>query len=115
MGLPPDHAHLPLLQDEAVVAPDTLTRGERAAWIAQRTFRRWSVFILINVIAFAWLAFGNDTARTWWNFAWSALAVDVEFITALALVSLAMRDHERLERIERIEQHIEEILEHLKQ
>ena len=92
---------------------DPQTRGERAAWWVQRQFRRWSVLIAINFIAFLWLWLGNADARVWWNFVWSALAVDVEFITALALVSMSYRDHQRLIRIERMEQNIERIIEHL--
>lgn len=89
-----------------------MTRGERAAWFVQGMFRRWSVFIFLNLVALAWLAAGSDYARGWWNFTWSDLAVDVEFVTALALVSLARRDHETLCRIERMERHIEALLEH---
>lgn len=92
---------------------ETLTRSERAAWFVQRQFRRWTVLGLINLVALIWLGFGDANARNWWNFAWSALAVDVEFVTALALVSMATKDHERLIRLEKIEQHIESLLEHL--
>lgn len=92
---------------------DPQTRGERAAWWVQRQFRRWSVLVVINAIAILWLAFGNADLRNWWNFVWSALAVDVEFITALALVSMSYRDHQRLIRIERMENDIKALLDHL--
>lgn len=99
---------------------DPQSRGERAAWWVQRQFRRWTVLIVLNLIAVAWLLLGNSDLRTWWNFVWSALAVDVEFITALALVSMSRRDHERLIRMERMEamnceelERLEKIIEHL--
>lgn len=89
--------------------PETLTRGERAAWFVQSMFRRWTVFIVLQLITFLWLWLGN---RDWWNWTWSALAVDVEFITALALVSLARRDHETINRIENLEKNILALMEH---
>lgn len=92
---------------------DPQTHGEQAAWWVQRQFRRWTVLIVINLVAVIWLWFGSNDTRDWWNFVWSALAVDVEFITALALVSMSFRDHQRLIRLERMEHHIEQILEHL--
>lgn len=92
---------------------EALTRGERAAWFVQRLFRKWTVLAVINLVAVVWLWVGSDNARNWWNFTWSALAVDVEFITALALVSMSRRDHDRLLRMERMERHMELMLEHL--
>lgn len=97
-----------------------MTRSERAAWKVQNVFRRWTVLLVINLVALLWLWFGNDEARNWWNYAWSALAVDVEFVTALALVSLARRDHDSIDevkftarRLEKLEQHILAIVDHL--
>lgn len=105
----------------AVRPPETLTRSERAAWRVQNIFRRWTVFIVLNFASLAWLVFGNDTARVWWNYTYSDLAVDVEFVTALALVSLARRDHQAIsdiemttKRIERIEEHVLGIVDHLR-
>lgn len=91
---------------------ENFNRSERAAWRVQEMFRRWSVFIAINVIALVWLVFGNSQAQIVWNYTWSDLAVDVEFVTALALVSLARRDHETIVELKKITSHIEKMMEH---
>lgn len=85
------------------------TPSERAAWHVQSMFRRWSVFAMLQIVTILWLWLGS---RAWWNWVWSALAVDVEFITALALVSLARRDHETINTVERLERHVIALLEH---
>lgn len=86
-----------------------LSRSERAAWVAQRAFRRWSVFFAINAVALIWLALGG---QTWWNYTWSALAVDVEFVTALAVVSLGQRDHQLIVHINAVSDKLDQALGH---
>jgi len=101
------------------VTGDALSLGEHVAWRAQGIFRRWSTMILIQVVCVAWLALGSASARNWWNYSWSDLAIIVENVTMLALFSQTRRDavvmretREMARRQADILTHLEALLDH---
>lgn len=73
---------------------DHLTRGEHAAWMAQRVIRRWSFLALVTLVTLACWALGTRIPGVllWWNLAASFAAVVIEGITAMALINQTLRD-----------------------
>lgn len=74
------------------ITGDSLTLGERTAWIVTGFVRRWSVFFAIQAAAVLWLSLGDAAARDWYNYVWSDWAIVIENITMLALFAQARRD-----------------------
>lgn len=75
---------------------DTLTAGEKWSWRAQLVMRRWPFLLLINVAVAVvwtvvdpiWLHSPADTV----NYLLSLLAIDIEGLTAMALIQQCLRD-----------------------
>jgi hypothetical protein len=94
------------------ITGDELSLGEKAAWIAQGTFRRWSVMILLQVICVVWLVLGTNAQRGWFNYVWSDLAIIVENVTMLALFNQTRRDAKVQRDTKKIVAHLEALLDH---
>lgn len=73
---------------------DLLQPGERVTWLVMGIYRRWSVFIALQVLTFLWWSFPQyfPGGLFGWNLAWSDLAIIVEMMVGIAFLSQSMRD-----------------------
>lgn len=73
---------------------DLLTPSERLTWHVIGIYRRWSVFLALQVITFIWWTWPRlfPGGQFGWNLAWSALAVDVEMLVGIAFFGQSIRD-----------------------
>lgn len=90
---------------------DMISPGERITWRIMGIYRRWTVFILLQVLTVVWLSFPKyfPGGQFGWNLLWSDLAVMVEMIVGIAFMAQSMRDAKviRAEMIELKEAHAE--------
>jgi hypothetical protein len=90
---------------------DMIGPGERITWRIMGIYRRWTVFILLQVLTIVWLSFPKyfPGGQFGWNLLWSDLAVMVEMIVGIAFMAQSMRDAKviRAEMIELKEAHSE--------
>lgn len=75
---------------------DTLTAGEKWSWRAQLVMRRWPFLLAINIaVAVVWTVvdpiWRHSPADTV-NYLLSLLAIDIEGLTAMALIMQTLRD-----------------------
>lgn len=73
---------------------DLLSPGERVTWRVMSVYRRWSVFVLLQVLTIVWLSFPRyfPGGQFGWNLLWSDLAVAVEMLVGIAFLNQSMRD-----------------------
>jgi len=93
------------------ITGDTLTLGERGAWLVTGFVRRWVVFFAIQLVAVLWLSLGDDSARAWYNYVWSDWAIVIENVTMLALFNQTRRDAVVTRKILAMEERQREIAE----
>lgn len=90
---------------------DMISPGERITWRIMGIYRRWTVFILLQVLTIVWLSFPKyfPGGQFGWNLLWSDLAVMVEMIVGIAFMAQSMRDAKviRAEMVELKEAHAE--------
>lgn len=71
-----------------------LKPGERVTWRVMSIYRRWSVFLLLQVLTVIWWThpqwFPGGLAG--WNYVWSDLAIVVEMMVGIAFLAQSMRD-----------------------
>ena len=78
------------------------------SWKAQGIFRSWWFVIIFSTITFTWLAiprFFHDPARLWLNYYLSYIAVLVESIIGIGVVSQSMRDAVLLRELKKLGKH----------
>ncbi len=73
---------------------DVMTPSERVTWRVMKVYRRWSVFLALQLLTLVWW-----THPSWfpgglpsWNYVWSDLAIIVEMMVGIAFLNQAMRD-----------------------
>lgn len=90
---------------------DMIGPGERITWRIMGIYRRWTVFIMLQVLTVVWLSFPRyfPGGQFGWNLLWSDLAVMVEMIVGIAFMAQSMRDAKviRAEMVELKEAHTE--------
>lgn len=71
-----------------------LAPGERVTWLVMGIYRRWSVFLALQLLTFAWWTFPAvfPGGLFGWNLAWSDLAIVVEMMVGIAFLNQSMRD-----------------------
>jgi hypothetical protein len=73
---------------------DLIGPGERITWRIMAIYRRWTVFILLQVLTIVWWVHPKwfPGGLVGWNLLWSDLAVMVEMIVGIAFMAQSMRD-----------------------
>jgi hypothetical protein len=73
---------------------DLLSPGERVTWKVMGIYRRWSVFIALQIITIFWWTHPHlfPGGLSGWNYLWSDLAVAVEMLVGIAFLNQSMRD-----------------------
>lgn len=73
---------------------DLIGPGERITWRIMGIYRRWLVFIALQVLTIIWWCFPKwfPGGLVGWNLLWSDLAVMVEMIVGIAFMAQSMRD-----------------------
>ena len=90
------------------ITGDHLKFSEYMSWKAQGIFRSWWFVIIFSTITFTWLAiprFFHDPARLWLNYYLSYIAVLVESIIGIGVVSQSMRDAVILRELKKLGKH----------
>jgi membrane protein insertase Oxa1/YidC/SpoIIIJ len=90
---------------------DMINLGERVTWRIMGIYRKWIVFIALQVLTLVWWTNPHlfPGGLVGWNLLWSDLAVMVEMIVGIAFMAQSMRDAKviRAELLEIQEQHAE--------
>jgi len=73
---------------------DVISPGESVTWKVMAIYRRWTVFILLQVLTIVWLSFPQffPGGQFGWNLVWSDLAVMVEMLVGIAFMNQSLRD-----------------------
>lgn len=73
---------------------DMLAPGERITWHVMGIYRRWSVFIGLQILTLFWWTHPGTFpgGLIGWNLLWSDLAVAVEMLVGIAFLNQSMRD-----------------------
>ena len=73
---------------------DMINLGERVTWRIMGIYRKWIVFIALQVLTIVWWTNPHlfPGGLVGWNLLWSDLAVMVEMIVGIAFMAQSMRD-----------------------
>jgi membrane protein insertase Oxa1/YidC/SpoIIIJ len=73
---------------------DMINLGERITWRIMGVYRKWIVFIMLQVLTLVWWTHPSifPGGLAGWNYLWSDLAVMVEMIVGIAFMAQSMRD-----------------------
>jgi len=73
---------------------DMINLGERITWRIMGIYRKWIVFIALQVLTIVWWTNPKlfPGGLVGWNLLWSDLAVMVEMIVGIAFMAQSMRD-----------------------
>jgi membrane protein insertase Oxa1/YidC/SpoIIIJ len=73
---------------------DMINLGERITWRIMGVYRKWTVFIALQVLTIVWWTNPHlfPGGLVGWNLLWSDLAVMVEMIVGIAFMAQSMRD-----------------------
>jgi low affinity Fe/Cu permease len=73
---------------------DMLSPSERATWRVMAVYRRWTVFLLLQVLTLVWWTNPKlfPGGLEGWNLLWSDLAVMVEMLVGIAFMNQSLRD-----------------------
>jgi len=73
---------------------DMLEPGERVTWRIMGVYRRWTVFILLQLLTIVWWTHAGwfPGGLAGWNYIWSDLAIIVEMMVGIAFLNQSMRD-----------------------
>jgi hypothetical protein len=99
------------------IHPDTgdeLTRTEMVSWRLQGIIRRWTFILMITVITAAIFTFvalhGNADSSSvlfWWNAGASYMALLIESVVGIGMISQTKRDAQILRKMDHILEKIE--------
>lgn len=73
---------------------DVMAPSERVTWQVMQVYRRWSVFLGLQLLTLLWWTHPEwfPGALPGWNYAWSDLAVVVEMMVGISFLGQAIRD-----------------------
>ena len=73
---------------------DMINLGERVTWRIMGIYRKWIVFIALQILTVVWWVHPHwfPGGLVGWNLLWSDLAVMVEMIVGIAFMAQSMRD-----------------------
>jgi len=76
------------------VLGDVMAPSERITWGVMKVYRRWTVFILLQLLTVLWWTHPSlfPGGLLGWNYVWSDLAIIVEMMVGIAFLNQAMRD-----------------------
>jgi hypothetical protein len=71
-----------------------MTPSERMTWRVMKVYRRWSVFLALQILTVIWWTHPGlfPGGLPSWNYVWSDLAIIVEMMVGIAFLNQAMRD-----------------------